>query len=136
MEKKVYESNYLTLVVNEQTQLLKVLWAPATEDMQDDEFRKELENYAEVAEKYQPTKSLVDTQNFLFTVVPDTQKWVNENIHQRSLRAGMKKFAYLLSKDTFSQISIEQTMEEGNAQEVFETRYFADETEALTWLMA
>jgi hypothetical protein len=136
MEKKVYESNYLTLVVNEQTQLLKVLWAPATEDMQDDEFRKELENYAEVAEKYQPTKSLVDTKNFLFTVVPDTQKWVNENIHQRSLRAGIKKFAYLLSKDAFSQISIEQTMEEGNAQEVFETRYFADETEALTWLMA
>jgi hypothetical protein len=136
VETKVYESNYLTLVVNEQTQLLKVLWASATENMKDDEFRKELENYAEVAEKYQPTKSLVDTQNFLFTIVPDTQQWVNENIHQRSLKAGIKKFAYLVSKDLFSQVSIEQTMEEGNAQEIFETRYFDDETEALTWLMA
>jgi hypothetical protein len=111
-----------------------VIWASATANMKDDEFRKELENYAEVAEKYRPTKSLVDTQNFLFTVVPDTQKWVNENIHQRSLQAGIKKFAYLVSKDLFSQVSIEQTMEEGNAKEVFETCYFADETEALTWL--
>jgi hypothetical protein len=50
------------------------------------------------------------------------------------LQAGIKKFAYLVSKDLFSQVSIEQTMEEGNAQEIFETCYFADETEALTWL--
>lgn len=134
METKVYESKYLTLVVNDERKLLKVLWSSATESMQDDEFRKELTTYVEIAEKYQPTKSLVDTIYFFMTVVPETQEWVNQNIHQRSLQAGIKKFAYLISKDFFPQVSIEQTMEEGNASEIFETRYFDNETEAVEWL--
>lgn len=136
METKVYESNYLTLVVNEETKLLKVIWSSATESMQDDEFRKEITTYAEIAEKYQPTKSLVDTAFFLMTVLPETQEWVNQNIHHRSLQAGIKKFAYLVSKDLFSQVSIEQTMEEDNAKSIFETRYFDNETEAVEWLKA
>ncbi len=107
MEKKVYESTYVTLIVNEEAQLLKVIWLPATESMQDEDFRKELTAYAEITEKYRPTKSLVDTKFFLFTVVPETQEWINQNIHQRSLQAGIKKFAYLVSEDLFSQVSIE-----------------------------
>jgi len=79
---------------------------------------------------------LVDTQHFLMPVVPETQEWVNAHIHQRSLKAGIKKFAYLVSKDLFSQVSIEQTMEEGNAKEIFDTRYFENESEAMGWLDA
>ncbi|MDX2304046.1 MAG: STAS/SEC14 domain-containing protein [Microscillaceae bacterium] len=134
MEVKVYESDYLSLLVNEQAQLLKVIWSHATELMQDEVFRKELTNYAEIAEKYQPTKSFVDTQYFFMAVAPETQEWINQNIHERSLHAGIKKFAYLVSTDLFSQVSIEQTMEEGNAKYIFETRYFDNEETAIEWL--
>jgi len=134
--KTVYQSKYLTLAVETSKQLIKVLWSANTENMTDEEFRAELIKYAEVSEQYQPKKSLVDTQHFLMTVVPETQEWVNANIHPRSLKAGIKKFAYLVSKDLFSQVSVEQTMEEGNAKEIFDTLYFENESEAIEWLDA
>jgi hypothetical protein len=130
----VYQSKYLTLAVETSKEFIKVLWSASTENMTDEEFRAELIKYAEVSEQYQPQKSLVDTQHFLMPVVPETQEWVNAHIHQRSLKAGIKKFAYLVSKDLFSQVSIEQTMEEGNAKEIFDTRYFENESEAMGWL--
>jgi hypothetical protein len=132
----VYQSKYLTLLVETDKQLIKVLWSTTTANMTDKEFRAELIKYAEVAEQYRPQKSLVDTQNFLMTIVPETQAWVNANIHQRSLKAGIKKFAYIVSKDLFSQVSIEQTMEEGNAKDIFDTQYFENENQALEWLNA
>jgi len=61
----VYQSKYLTLVVETDKQLIKVLWSATTEYMTDEEFRAELIKYAEVSEQYQPKKSLVDTQHFL-----------------------------------------------------------------------
>jgi hypothetical protein len=130
----VYQSKYLTLIIEADKQLCKVLWSNTTENMLDSEFRAELIKYVEVAEKYQPLKSFVDTKYFLMPVVPETQEWINANIHQRSLNAGIKKFAYLVSKDLFSQVSIEQSMDEGNAKYFFDTRYFDEESEAMLWL--
>ena len=98
-------------------------------------IRSLLTEYAHYAETHQPEKSLVDTSQFLMSVSPETQVWVNENIHVRSLQAGIKKFAYLVSKDLFSQVSIEQTMEESNASESFQTKYFENEKEAIDWLL-
>lgn len=130
----VYQSKYLTLVVDKENQILRVLWSETTENMTDEEFRAELVKYAEVSEQYRPQKSLVDTRYFLMPIVPETQEWVNANIHQRSLKAGIKKFAYLVSKDLFSQVSIEQTMEEDNAKGIFDTQYFDNENQAMEWL--
>lgn len=134
--KTVYQSKYLTLVVETENQLIRVLWSVATEYMSDAEFRIELTKYAEISEEHQPKKSLVDTKHFLMPVAPEVQEWVNENIHQRSLKAGIKKFAYLVSKNIFSQVSIEQTMEESNAKEIFDTQYFEGESQAIEWLNA
>lgn len=132
---KIYESNFLTLNYSEEKQLIEVIWHSSTAQMTDDEFKHEMKLYATHAEQNKPKFSLVDTSQFLMTVVPETQAWVNEHIHQRSLSAGIQKFAYLMSKDIFSQVSIEQTMEEGNAQELFETAYFDDKEKALKWLV-
>lgn len=133
---QVYQSKYLTILFDESDKLLTVNWSSHTSNMQDTEFREEMVHYAEVAEKYQPAKSLVNTQSFMMTVAPETQEWVNQHIHPRSVRAGISKFAYLMSADIFSQISIEQTMEEGNAKELFDTKFFGQEKDALDWLSA
>ncbi len=133
----VYQSKYLTLMIEPEKELIKVVWSATTENMTDEEFRTELIRYAEIAEKYRPQKSLIDTTNFLMTIMPETQEWVNINIHQRvaaTKKSSRKKVAYLISKELFPQVSIEQTMEEGNVKEIFETRYFEDEKQAIDWL--
>lgn len=132
----LYQSSYLSLEFVEESQLLKVIWSAKTADMQDAEFRQEMLVYAETVVRQQPANMLVDTRHFLLIVLPDTQQWVNEHIHPRSQAAGIKHIAYLMSKDLFAQTSIEQTMEEGDAHKMFDTRYFDDEAKALEWLSA
>ena len=131
---QIYESNYLSLFFHKKENRLDVIWSADTEKMTDEEFRNELLQYADLAEKYNPDKSLADTSNFLMTVSPETQHWIYEKVHPRSLAAGIKKFAYLVSKDYFSQVSIEQTMEEGNTSEMFSTKFFDNKETALEWL--
>jgi hypothetical protein len=131
---QVYQSPYLTLEVVPENQLIKVIWSPETITMTDDIFKSELTKYAEIAEQYHPHFSLVDTSAFAMTLVPEIQEWVQENIHPRSLKASIQKFAYLVSQDFFSQVSIEQTMEESGI--MFTTQYFDNQQDALNWLLS
>lgn len=131
---QVYHSPYLTIEVLPEKQLIKVIWSPETIKMNDEMFKAELTRYAEIAEQYHLKVSLVDTSKFAMTIVPETQAWVQENIHPRSLRAGIQKFAYLISDDIFSQVSIEQTMEESGVK--FITKYFTDLQTAEEWLLS
>ncbi len=73
------------------------------------------------------------TTNFRFTIVPDVQTWVDKEVFPRFLAVGLKRYALIMSTQIVSQISIEQTMEEGAGNE-FQTRYFDDEIEARKWL--
>ncbi|MCS7019399.1 MAG: hypothetical protein RMJ87_08990 [Cytophagales bacterium] len=131
---QVYQSKYLTLEVIPEQKFMQVSWSPATAQMTDEIFKAELTRYAEVAEQYRPEKCLIDTSVFGMTIVPETQEWVQANIHSRSLKAGIKKFAYIVSQDIFAQLSIEQTMEESGF--VFTTQYFDNQQQAMDWLMA
>lgn len=130
---QVYQSPYLTLEVVPENRLIKVIWSPETATMTDDIFKAELTKYAEIAEQYHPHFSFVDTSAFAMTIVPETQEWVQENIHPRSLKAGIQKFAYMVSKDFFSQVSIEQTMEDSGVS--FTTKYFDNQQDAINWLL-
>lgn len=132
---QVYQSPYMTLEVDQANRIIKVIWSADTERMTEETFKQELTKYVEVAEQYRPSGSLVDTGQFLMTVVPEVQSWVQQNIHPRSLQAGVRKFAYIVSKDVFSQVSIEQTMEEEVTGAMFKTQYFDDVAQATEWLM-
>jgi len=57
---------------------------------------------------------------------------VAENIFPKYAEAGIKKMAFLVSKEHLVQMSIEQSIEEGH-DSPFETKYFNSEQEAFAW---
>ncbi|MCC5945614.1 MAG: hypothetical protein JJT94_11820 [Bernardetiaceae bacterium] len=131
----LHENKYVKIVLDQDAMILKVIWSEATEDMEDKDFREGLIRYAEMVELYKPAKVLVNTKVFKMAIPPDTQEWVDTYIQPRALQAGVKYFAYIVSEDLFSQVSIEQTMEENTAQN-FTTQYFESEDTAVTWLLS
>ncbi|MCS6969165.1 MAG: STAS/SEC14 domain-containing protein [Cytophagales bacterium] len=132
---QIYQSRYAIVEVFPDRQFNKVTWLPTTAYMTEEEFKTELINQSQAAAPYGHTRILVDTSQFLMTITPATQEWAQENIYRPIYEAGTRpKVAYLVSRDLFSQASIEQTMDEGVTKE-FQMCYFQTEEEALQWLL-
>lgn len=131
----IHESDFIKIQYFEDKALFEFTFSDLS-DMSGDVFKKELDKQAELAESYNPLRFLFHSKNFNFSITPDIQKWTDEHIFPRYVKAGVKKFAYIFSSDFISQLSIEQVMEEQKAQEGFQTRYFDSEDKAREWLMA
>lgn len=106
-----------------------------TQDMSWEDFQTELLTQVQLAQKYNPNYYFFDTRNFDFTITPDMQDWIDNNVFTEFVEAGVSKYAYLVSKEYISQLSIELLMDETIAK-YFETSYFANEEEAKTWLLS
>jgi hypothetical protein len=130
----VYESKLLLISYDKQQSLLQLTWTEATQGASDAEFREELCQYAEIAAEFHPNKVLLDCSNFHFSILPQTQEWVHEHIHSKLAEAGIQKMAHVISPDLFAQLSIEQTMSEGNASQLFDIAYCDTIDEAREWL--
>jgi hypothetical protein len=75
---------------------------------------------------------LADARQFNFSIVPETQVWVNENVIGLYPKHGVSKLGFLVSPDLFAQVSIEQTIDE--KKQAFQVRYFEEEAGAMQWL--
>jgi hypothetical protein len=103
--------------------------------MGEQDFRQGMEAYAQLMEQHRCERLLVDTRLSTFVITPDLQAWVASHIAPRTL--SLKKMAFVVSQYIFSQVSLEQMMEEdGIADRYSEPRYFDDLEEANRWLLA
>ncbi len=130
----LYESKYQQIIFYPEVSLLENIWYPKSASMNDQEYQAEMYQLSTFFKTHLPEKQLIDTLYFLFPISPDLQHWTDENIlkpHSKSTR--LKKVALLMSTEIFSQVSIEQTMEEPHGR-LFNTRYFDDKDSARAWL--
>ena len=111
-------------------------WHPKTEFMEDDEFK---ESHMGIVHAVVETKShaiLGYTQDFAYTIVPEIQEWVANDTFPALIEAGLKKIAMIVSTDFFSQISIQQSMEEVQEDAPVVTKYFNNADDAKAWIDA
>lgn len=130
---KVYESIYQKSYFDEKNSLLTHRWKPASINLTVEECKKELLQQVHLIEELHPKISIADTTSFFFTISIELQEWVDQEIVPRAIKAGLKKMAFLMSKEFIAQFSMEQTLNEQNAQK-FISAFFATEDEALEWL--
>jgi len=132
---EVYDSQYLNSVFFPEQELIELTWKPSTDKMTEEEYKQEVLNFNDVVSKYCPKKILVDASSMFFVVVPELQEWTSRESIAVSLSVGMNKSAFVVSKDLFSQVSIEQTMDE-EVGSIFINRYFDDKEDAKKWLLS
>ena len=131
----LHESDFWKFGIDKIDSLMIYQWYETSESMNEEDYKQEMQKNAEEYERYAPSKSLVDLRNFLFTISPEAQVWTDHEIFPRFLNAGLKKIAFVVSPDLFAQISLEQMMEENNANLGFESRYFDHYFQAREWLV-
>ncbi len=118
-----YFNNSSLLIVTRNTQQLK----------NDEAYKSLIHIWREYIEKFKPKYQLVDYSNFNQLISPEMQLWINENLILPAIKFGLLKNAIIVSKDKFSQISINQTMDEEEGAKVF-TKYFDNINDAKKWL--
>jgi hypothetical protein len=131
---KHYISTFQQIQVDESQKLLRKHWFKESANMSEEDFRSEVEVIAQIAEQYRIEKFHDDTTNFGFVILPRLQEWVNEKIFPRFVQSGLRKYAIIISEEMIAQLSIEQTMEEDNADS-FQVKYFNNSEKAVNWLL-
>jgi hypothetical protein len=131
---QIYQSRFLLIHHRVENNSVIAIWTAQTQDMSDAQFRQELLKGTDAMLASSANQLLLDGSQFWFSIAPQTQEWIHEYIHPKLAQAGFKRFSHVNSPDIFAQLSIEQTMAEGNAGELFETAYFDTQAEAQKWL--
>lgn len=131
--KEVYSSKYFTIWYDSNSNMVSYLFNEKTADMSKVEYIDELKEFIEIVKKYQVKRVFGEMVDFKFTITPDVQEWIDQNLFSVYQEVNFEKIAILLSKDFFSQLSIQQTMED-STKVGFQTKYYDNKAEAMAWL--
>lgn len=131
--KNIYQSPTWIIYWHNEAKCLHFIFQEYTKLLQEEEYREELVKFIELVKEHQPKSIYADTREFYFTIAPELQEFINENILAVYSEIGVEKHAILVSKDIFSAVSVEQTMEE-DEKPSYENCFFDDEQEVSKWL--
>ncbi len=133
--KELDKNRFYHLTFDASKSLICYSYLEESEEMTDEDFQRNMSYYAEMVQKYQPKRLLVDNKLLKFTVSPELQEWVVKEIAPKT--ASLQKMAFVLSDDLFAQVSMQQMMdEEGITQQYGLPKYFNNVKEAQVWLFA
>lgn len=132
--KLLHESDYWTIYWHDNAKCLHFIFSSATGDMDVEEYLEELKTYISLTKEYKPLNIYADTREFAFTITPDVQEFIDENILALYSKIGTEKHAVIVSKDLFASVSVEQTMDENAGDQTFKNEYFDDPEQAEKWL--
>lgn len=133
--KEIYRSKYDVIYVDETHGIVKNEWQPATINMTWDEFKFELIELKKIVVANKTKGILGDTKLLQFSIAPEYQTWIAENYFPEVLAAGLKKYGIIVSTDLLTELSVEQTIEEVQANP-FESKYFDTQEKAYKWLIS
>jgi len=129
------ETAFAHMSFQKENSLYIIRWKFSSKKLNDDLFKEQVNIWLKNVQKYRPKKLLIDTSLFTYIVVPELQNWFDEKIFALYPQIGVEKKAFLMPKDLFSQVSIQQTTESPKNQ-TFKVNYFDNEQNALEWLIA
>ena len=127
-----YDSKFLKIVVNLENKYFEMI--RTSEYSTESIYKKELTKMAEVVEKYQFSKLILDEGAYTYVIEPEWQNWLNKEIFPRAYKYGLRQIAIILKDEIFLQISLEQTFEEKEGS-VFDTEYFNEKEKAIKWIL-
>jgi hypothetical protein len=127
--KVLLDTPFVHVAIQSSARFLYVKWLDASENMSEHDFMAVNHVYVRASENYDVDVVLINAQNFLFTIHPTLQDWVNNEIIGKMIANGLQKVAFVVSQELISQLSIEQTMETTQF-----SIYTATEEEAKKWL--
>jgi len=105
---------------------------PETLAMSEARYKAEILDMVVLFDKYKPKRVIGNQVDMQFSITPEIQDWLNETMISWYVKNGLEKLALVTSKDLFTAVSVEQTMEEA-PETPFAFQYFDDINKAIAW---
>lgn len=134
---KIIQNDFLKVSWDQPSALLSVEWSSKTEAMSDKEYKDLLMTISGFILKNNIKKWLGDTKEFAFAISPTLQEWTSQEFNKRLLDGGLEKMALIIPTEFFANLAVQQTideMQQTNHEKSFETRYFDNINDAISWL--
>ncbi|EAY28234.1 hypothetical protein [Microscilla marina] len=130
-------NQYFESSFDQELKLYELIWHKASEAIEDDEY-KALMN-ADRDKVLQECDKLnyivINIKERMDTMSPELQEWSTAAISSQIFsKYNVLKIAVIASKDFYTQVSVEQAIEEDNINEGV-VRYFEDEQQATEWIL-
>lgn len=129
---RVFENKHLSIDYISERSFFKVVRL-SSEPLDDDSYKKLMLEWRTQIEFYKPALQMVNYLNFYKPIPPYMQIWINDNLVRPAFEVGLKKVAFIISRDLYVQVSLEQTMQE-EAGKKLSVKYFDNELDADNWL--
>lgn len=129
----LFQNIFLTIIHLPDIQGIKVQWKSASLHMDDTDFQESIIGIQTAILTAKPRNIFADTLHMKYAIVPELQEWHNEIIFPAMVSVNVRKLGIVVSQDIFTQISIEQLIEDSINNEI-QVRYFSSEESALQWL--
>ncbi|WP_250631644.1 hypothetical protein [Rhodoflexus caldus] len=129
----LFQNNFLTITQSDDIQGITIQWHTGSVRMSDDEFRESIIGIKNAILTAKPQAIFADTLHMEYAIVPELQEWHNEVVFPAMTSVNVNKLGIVVSQDIFTQISIEQLIEDSINNEI-KVRYFSSPEAALEWL--
>lgn len=124
---QIYDSTYYSFELKEN--YIIVRWKENTDQMTYQDFKDSLMNFAGYVIEHKMLNVLIYAENFKFRNPPEEPQWRKSEYAPRVLKVGAVKQA-LVMKEEF----LQYVEDEAGSPTAVESRYFANEGEAISWL--
>jgi len=134
LNKQILSNPYADLYFDERFSLLEEVWKPSTSMMNDTTYKAFQADKINATRKVKPHLFLCNTEHFYYTIVPEMQEWTDKVLNDFWREINLQKFAFVMSKGVFEQVSLEMVMQE-RSEHPYAVEYFASSEEARAWLL-
>ena len=134
---ELHQTRYASHHYDEKLDTLFSNWFSETSEMDNDDFKFEMNRWMEVSRKCQPTKIYDYCVNFVYPINPAQQTWMANLLNPGWVNLGVKQYSHVVPEEYISNLSVYQMFQEFLAMKLenqFKIEHFSDELEAIHWL--
>ena len=134
----VLDKEFWTVYHNEQDRIFEAVWHDKGREMEDEEFRQYISEFAALFKDYPTVRGfMVDTRAYHFMMVEEIQEWHDQFIIPQYIEAKLEKIAFIMSEEFIVSISIEQAFDEeiAQAEKTFDLVSFSNPEDARAWIV-
>jgi len=142
----VNETKYFKAYYEADIRLLTIEYLAATEEMEDEEFKEQMDIISKIVIEYKPRLGISEMTNFFYTVDPDIQEEIDRKNGKIFIENGLEKLVAVVERAEeefdeedpsfdFERMALEQIAEEDNHNDM-QAKVFSSEKEARKWLLS
>ena len=131
----LFIDEYQLLQYDKKSALFTMDWKKASSRLSYKKVAKRFMSVASLIRKHNPQIMLANFEDMVYKQIWGEEQMFYHKIHQVMKDAGIKKFAYIKSKDKITQILFDQLIFNSELNKI-ETKAFATSDEAVSWLLS